>query len=145
MTSIWKNDQERVKTDSELILKRKSSTLMEWCSCLPCNPKRWVSCHQKVALQLFGALSSSWPHSHSMSSSCLVNLFVLFGFLANPFSRNKPAVPSSTSLDPLKNLPLMQNTHNLTNVNNYQLNFILLQKKKVHNLCHLFDVLQNTI
>ena len=36
---------------------------------------------------VLGDLSTSWPHSHSMSS-CLVKLFILFGFLPNYFSCN---------------------------------------------------------
>ena len=39
-----------------------------------------------------------------MPSSCLVKLFVLFGFLVNAFSRSKRALPSSIYLDSLKSL-----------------------------------------
>ena len=48
---------------------------------------------------ILGVLSPSRPHS-SMSS-CLVKLFILFGFLTNYFY---VALPSSTSLDALESL-----------------------------------------
>ena len=56
--------------------KEKSSILMEWCSYLPGNLKCWVSFHQRVAMIRLGVLSPI--HSRSISSSCLVKLFVLF-------------------------------------------------------------------
>ena len=69
-----------------------------------CNPKCWVSFHQRVAIIILGVFSPSWPQSHSMSSSCLVKyLFCLF-FCLILFQIRKRTLPSSSSLDLLKNL-----------------------------------------
>ena len=92
------------------------------------QPKFWVSCHQRVAIILLGALSPSWSHSHSLYSSFLVNLFHIVSEL----------YPLAYLWTLWKIYCLILNAHNLTHGSICQLNFALLPKKKVHNLCHLF-------